>query len=368
MKKLLAILCAMILALSVLTACGGSGTSAPADSDDAEATTAEAVEEVKEDDVVEDDADDDDAEDPMETGDFTKDDPLNQDDIGEKEILVVSFGTSFNDSRVETIGGIEKAIAKANPDWAIRRAFTAQIVIDHIAKYAKELSDKQKTELGLTDDELKAVTTIDDIDSALKRAVDNGVKELVVAPTHLMAGNEYDELVKALDSYTNKFDKIEISKPLLSSDEDKEAVAKELINLTKEYDDGETAIVFMGHGTDHKSNSVYTEMQDVIRDNGGDNYFVGVVHDGAKPDIDDVIAAVKEKGDYKKVVLRDMMVVAGDHANNDMSDPDDDDSWYSRFKAEGYDVETVIEGLGQVPAIQDIYVAHVKEAVDAVEK
>jgi sirohydrochlorin cobaltochelatase len=359
MKKMLAILFAMVLALSMLTACGSSTSSGTEDTEAATQAAAEKTEAAVE---------EEEKEDALATGDLSKDDPLNQDDIGEKEILVVSFGTSFNDSRVATIGGIEKAIAKANPDWAVRRAFTAQIVIDHIKDYANMLTDDQKKELGLSDDEIVAITTNDDVDTALKRAVNNGVKELVVAPTHLMSGNEYDELVKTLDSYLNKFDKVEISKPLLTSDADKEAVAKELIDITKEYDDGETAIVFMGHGTDHKSNSVYTEMEEVLRANGGDNYFVGVVHDGAKPDVDDVIAAVKEKGDYKKVVLRDMMVVAGDHANNDMSDPDDPDSWYSKFKDAGYDVTTVIEGLGQVPAIQKIYVDHVAEAVDAISK
>ncbi len=337
MSKILAILCAMILALGLLTACGGS-TTAPADEEkDTEAVVEVDTEEVEETEEEEPD-----------TGDASKDDPLNQDEIGEKEILVVSFGTSFNDNRVATIGGIEKAIAEANPDWSVRRAFTAQIVIDHI-------KDRDGEE-------------IDDVDQALKRARDNGVKELVVAPTHLMSGNEYEELDKTLGKYTEDFEKIAVSKPLLDSDADKEAVAKELIELTKEYDDGETAIVFMGHGTDHPANSVYTEMQDVLRANGGDNYFVGVVHDGAKPDVNDVLAEVQKNDGYKKVVLRDMMVVAGDHANNDMSDPEDPESWYSIFTAAGYDTQTILEGLGQVPAIQQIYVDHVAAAIDEIGK
>jgi sirohydrochlorin cobaltochelatase len=338
MKKMLAILFAMVLALSMLTACGGS-TTTETDKDEAEATTAAVVEEEAEEEAEEEEPD---------TGDASKDDPLNADEIGEKEILVVSFGTSYNDNRVATIGAIEKAIAEANPDWAVRRAFTAQIVIDHIMD-----RDGEK---------------IDNVEQALARARENGVKQLVVAPTHLMNGNEYDELMATLNKYNADFDKIAVSEPLLTSDDDKEAVAKALIDVTKEYDDGETAIVFMGHGTDHEANAVYTEMQEVLRKNANDNYFVGVVHDGAKPDVNDVLAEVQKNDAFKKVILRDMMVVAGDHANNDMADPDDDESWFNVFKGAGYEVTPIIEGLGQVPAIQEIYVAHVAKAVEEIGK
>jgi sirohydrochlorin cobaltochelatase len=339
MKKMLAILFAMVLALSMLTACGGSTTTST-DKEETEATTEAAVEEATEEAEAEE-------EEEPDTGDASKDDPLNQDDIGENEILVVSFGTSFNDNRVATIGAIEKAIAEANPEWSVRRAFTAQIVIDHI-------KDRDGEE-------------IDNVEQALARARENGVKNLVVAPTHLMKGNEYDELMATLNKYNADFDKIEVSEPLLSSDEDKEAVANALVDITKEYDDGETAIVFMGHGTDHPANGVYTEMQDVIRKAGSDNYFVGVVHDGAKPDVNDVLAEVQKNDAYKKVVLRDMMVVAGDHANNDMADEADPESWVSIFKEAGYEVTPILEGLGQVEAIRSIYVDHVATAVDSVK-
>jgi sirohydrochlorin cobaltochelatase len=335
MKKMFVFLFAMVLALSMLTACGGSTTT---DTDKEETEVTEAATEA----VVEEEAEE---EEEPDTGDASLDDPLNQDDIGENEILVVSFGTSFNDNRVATIGAIEKAIAEANPEWSVRRAFTAQIVIDHI-------KDRDGEE-------------IDNVEQALARARENGVKNLVVAPTHLMKGNEYDELMATLNKYNADFDKIEVSEPLLSSDEDKEAVANALVDITKEYDDGETAIVFMGHGTDHEANGVYTEMQDVIRKAGSDNYFVGVVHDGAKPDVNDVLAEVQKNDAYKKVILRDMMVVAGDHAHNDMADPEDPESWYSIFTAAGYDVTALAdEGLGQVEAIRDIYVDHVATAVD----
>ena len=288
------------------------------------------------------------AEEP-DTGDASKDDPRNQDDIGEKEILVVSFGTSFNDNRVATIGAIEQKIADEfeKEGWSVRRAFTADIIINHVKDRDGEV--------------------IDNVEEALKRARDNGVKKLVVQPTHLMAGLEFEELTGTLQKYEQDFEAIEIGQPLLSSDEDKKDVAEELVEVTKSFDDGETAIVFMGHGTNHESNSVYAEMQDIIRkEAGNDNYFVGVVHDGAKPDVNDVLAEVQKNDAFKKVVLRDMMVVAGDHANNDMADADDPESWFSTFKAAGYEVETVLEGLGQIEDIQEMYVDHCEDAVEKI--
>ena len=364
MKKMLAILFAMILALSLLTACGGStGGNEAADTEEKTEAAVETTEE---------------AEDALATGDFTKDDPLNQDEIGEKEILVVSFGTSFNDSRVATIGAIEKAIKdKFEKDgWAVRRAFTSSIIIDHIKSYPGMLTDDQKASLGLSDDELAAVTNVDYIDTALKRAVDNGVKQLVVQPTHLMSGAENAELKNALADYSSKMD-IAIGEPLLSSDEDFDAVADALVKVTESFKSDDTAIVFMGHGTPAEntdvdpsvSNKTYSKMQEKLNEKGGANYYVGVVESDIEGlSLDQIVPKVKEGGDYKKVVLRPMMVVAGDHANNDMADESDDESWVSTFKAEGYEVESVIEGLGQVPEIQDIYVAHAQAAIDSLNK
>ncbi len=277
-----------------------------------------------------------------ETGDASLDNTRNQDDIGEKELLVVSFGTSFNDNRRLTIGAVEQAIEDAIPDFSVRRAFTAQIIIDHVLKR----------------DNVK----IDNMQEALDRAVDNGVKVLVVQPTHLMAGIEYDELNEALAEYADSFDKVVVGDPLCKSEEDRSRVADAMIDATKEYDDGETAIVFMGHGTEHESNALYAEMQKVFADKGANNIFVGTVE--AEPSLEDVLAKVGE-GSYKRVVLRPMMVVAGDHANNDMAAEDDPESWYSQFKAAGYEVVTVLEGLGQLPAVQQIYVDHAKAAVES---
>ena len=255
------------------------------------------------------------------TGDASKDDPLNQDEIGENEILVVSFGTSFNDSRATDIGGIEKAVQAAYPDWSVRRAFTAQIIINHV-----QARDGEK---------------IDNVDQALQRAVDNGVKNLVVQPTHLMHGAEYDELTAALEGYKDKFE----------SDAAKE--------------DG-TAFVFMGHGTSHTAKVSYSQMQTQMEQLGYDNVFIGTV-EGEPEDTscEAVIEKLKEAG-YKKVILRPLMVVAGDHANNDMAG-DDDDSWKSQFEASGaFDsIDTQIAGLGEIQAIQQLYVAHTQAAIDA---
>ena len=258
----------------------------------------------------------------------------------DKEILVVSFGTSYNNSRELTIGGIESAIAKAFPDYTVARAFTADTIIN-ILKKRENIS-------------------IDNVDQALLRAANNGVKTLVVQPTHLMSGFEYTDLQKTLSKYESKFSKVILSTPLLTSDEDFSRVADAITAKTKKFDDGKTAICFMGHGTEAASNGVYAKMQDVLAGNGADNYYIGTVE--AKPDVEDILAKLHTKAVYKKVVLLPLMVVAGDHSNNDMAG-DEDDSWKSIFQKAGFDVECVLEGLGQDSAIQQIYVDHVKKAV-----
>ena len=297
------------------------------------------------------------------TGDASKDDPLNEDNIGENEILVVSFGTSFNDSRAKDIGGIEKALQAAYPDWSVRRAFTAQIIINHV-----QARDDEK---------------IDNMDQALERAIDNGVKNLVVQPTHLMHGAEYDELTEAVESYKDKFESVKIAEPLLGGvgtdetavNEDKaevaEAITSEAVktagfdSLDAAKEDG-TAFVFMGHGTSHTAKISYSQMQTQMNDLGYDNVFIGTV-EGEPEDTscEAVIGKLKAAG-YKKVILRPLMVVAGDHANNDMAG-DDDDSWKSQFEASGaFDsIDTQIAGLGGIDAIQQIYVAHTQAAIDA---
>ena len=297
------------------------------------------------------------------TGDASKDDPRNEDNIGDNELLVVSFGTSFNDSRVKDIKGIEDALQAAYPDWSVRRAFTAQIIINHV-----QARDGEK---------------IDNMQQAMDRAVANGVKNLVVQPTHLMHGAEYDERREMIDEYRDKFESVAVAEPLLGEvgadatviNEDKEAVAKAVTAeavATAGYDSVEaaakdgTAFVFMGHGTSHTAKVSYSQMQTAMQTLGYDNVFIGTVEgEPESTSCENVIEAVKAAG-YTKVVLRPLMVVAGDHANNDMAGADED-SWLSQFEASGaFDsVDCQIAGLGGVADVQQLYVAHTKAAIDS---
>ncbi len=297
----------------------------------------------------------------LDTGDASKDDPRNQDEIGENELLVVSFGTSYNDSRVADIKGIEDALQEANPDWSVRRAFTAQIIINHI-----QARDGEK---------------IDNMDQALERAVANGVKNLVVQPTHLMHGAEYDEMCEAIDAYRDKFESVSIAEPMLGEvgsdatviNADKEAVAKaitaeavkdagfESLDAAKQ---AGTAFVFMGHGTAHVAKVTYSQMSTQMQNLGYENVFIGTVEgEPEETACEAVIEAVKAAG-YTNVVLRPLMVVAGDHANNDMAGSEDD-SWKTMFEAAGFTVDCQINGLGEIADVQALYVAHTKAAIEA---
>lgn len=277
------------------------------------------------------------------TGDASLDDPRNGDEIGENELLVLSFGTSFNDSRRLTIGAIEGALEEAFPEYSVRRGFTANIIIDHV-----------NSRDGIL---------IDDVEAALKRAEDNGVKTLVVQPTHLMNGLEYNDLIAAVGEHADAFEKVAFGEPLLTSDDDFKRVEEAIVDWTKEYDDGKTAICFMGHGTEAESNGVYAKMQELLKADGYNNYFVGTVE--ATPSLDDVLAEVKN-GNYERVILEPLMVVAGDHAHNDMAG-DEADSWKSVFEAEGYEVECLLRGFGENEAIRQLYVEHAQAAIDSLK-
>ena len=299
----------------------------------------------------------------LDTGDATKDDARNADEIGENELLVVSFGTSYNDSRVEDIKGIEDALQEAYPDWAVRRAFTAQIIINHVQARDGEV--------------------IDNMQQALDRAVENGVKNLVVQPTHLMHGAEYDEMAEVLEQYQDKFESVAIAEPMLGEvgddatviNEDKAAVAQAVADAAVQEagfdsmeaaaEDG-TAFVFLGHGTSHTAKVSYSQMQTQMEELGFKNAFIGTV-EGEPEDTacEAVIEKVKEAG-YKKVILRPLMVVAGDHANNDMAGSEED-SWKSMFEASGsFDsVDAQIAGLGRIDAVKQLYVDHTKAAIDS---
>ena len=397
MKKTLAFLMAAVMLMSMLTACGGTNTTpdAAADNDvtaeDADKAAADNVAALIDAIYVQERTDETDAQceaakaawdaltdaqkalvegeeaSPdyfgLDTGDASKDDPRNQDEIGEKELLVVSFGTSFNDSRVADIKGIEDALQAAYPDWSVRRAFTAQIIINHV-----QARDGEK---------------IDNMTQALERAVANGVKQLVVQPTHLMHGAEYDEMCAAIDAYRDKFESVSIAEPLLGEvgsdatviNADKEAVAKaitaealkdggyESLEAAKE---AGVAFVFMGHGTAHVAKVSYSQMSTQMQNLGYDNVFIGTVEgEPEETACEAVIESVKAAG-YTTVVLRPLMVVAGDHANNDMAGSDED-SWLSQFNAAGcFDsVDTQIAGLGEIADVQQLYVDHTKAAIDS---
>ena len=351
MKRMMVCLMMLTMLAGVLAGCGGKAQKENTESQSAaeatvsetttdagekkaeEAAQAEENKSAETEAVVED-------EEEADTGDASLDNPRNQDKVGDQELLVVSFGTSFNDNRRATIGAVEDALEKAFPEWSVRRAFTSQIIIDHVKSRDGEV--------------------IDNVTEALERAVANGVKELVVQPTHLMDGYEYNDLLDEVLRYADSFDKIKIGQPLLLTDDDFNAVADAIVAATSQYDDGETAIVFMGHGTEAESNGVYEKMQGVLDAKGMEHYFIGTVE--AYPDLEQVLAAVKQ-GSYKRVVLRPLMVVAGDHANNDMAG-DDKDSWKSVFEAEGYQVECVLEGLGSLEAIRQMYVAHAQDSIN----
>lgn len=299
------------------------------------------------------------------TGDASADDPLNEDNIGDQELLVVSFGTSFNDSRAEDIGGIETALQEAYPDWSVRRAFTSQIIINHI-----QARDGVK---------------IDNVEQALQRAVENKVKRLVVQPTHLMHGAEYDELAGTVEDYKDQFESVSIAEPLLGAvgsdasviNEDKEHAAKAVLadalegagyeSLGKAKEEN-TAFVFLGHGTSHTAKVTYSQMQTQMKELGYENVWIGTVEgEPEETAAEEVIEQIHEAG-YRNVILRPLMVVAGDHANNDMAS-DEDDSWKSMCKQSGYfdNIRTQITGLGRIKEIQEIYIKHVQEAMDSQE-
>ena len=312
MKKLFALALSLTLVLALLAGCG-SASQEPAEAEESEA--AETVEP----------AEGEETEATAET---------------DTAILVVSFGTSYNESREATIGATEQAIQAAFPQYEVRRAFTSQIIIDKLAERD-----------GLE---------IDNVTQALDRAAADGIKNLIVQPTHLMNGYEYTDLKEELANYEDTFDQIVLGEPLLTADADYEAVIAAITADTASYDDGQTAIVFMGHGTEADSNGVYTKMQEMLTADGFDNYYIGTVE--STPSLDDIITALDGK-DYTRVVLEPLMVVAGDHANNDMAG-DEEDSWKTILTGEGYDVECILEGLGQKPGVQAVYVDHVKAAVD----
>ena len=315
MKKLLALLLALSLSLLAMTGC--SNTSQPAPDASNESGAADVSDSALE------------SQDPSSADSSS--------DTGKKVLLVVSFGTSYNDNRDLSIGSIENALQTAYPEYEVRRAFTSQIIID-----------KLKERDGLE---------IDNVTQAMDRLVADGIKEVIVQPTHVMNGYEYDDVIAEITPYEDKFDSFKVGNPLLISDDDYKEVVSILTEQTKEYNVPETAIVFMGHGTEHEANATYAKLQQFLIDGGYNNYFIGTVE--ATPSLEDVLSLVKDSG-AQKVVLLPLMIVAGDHANNDMAG-DEEDSWKSVFEKEGFEVQCVLEGLGQYAGIQNMFVQHVEK-------
>lgn len=245
-------------------------------------------------------------------------------------ILVVSFGTSYNETRKATIEAIENEIAEMYPDCDVRRAFTSRMIINKL----KERDNLQ----------------IDNVREAMDRLVADKLKNVIIKPTHIIAGKEYDELCEAVKAYEDKFEGFKIGTPLLSEKSDYEKVVNIIFEQTKEYSEENTAIVFMGHGTEHPANAAYTKLQETFLAKGLDNYIIGTVE--AKPDIEDVRAKLA-KMKAERVILLPFMIVAGDHATNDMAG-DGEDSWKTILKSDGYEVKCVLKGLGEYEGIRKL--------------
>ena len=259
----------------------------------------------------------------------------------EKEILIVSFGTSYTNSREKTIGAIEKAIERAyGAEYIIKRAFTSKIIIEKLKK--------------------RDNIVIQNVSEAIEEAKNIGVKTLLVQPTHLMSGYEYQDVLEEVNKYKEDFEQIKIGRPLLDMNEDYELVSAALEDAMKNYDREDTALCFMGHGTTAEANRVYEKLQKLFWEKGKENVFIATVE--AKPSFEDVVEMVDKKG-FKHAVLHPLMIVAGDHANNDMAG-DEKDSWESLFEAKGIGVECILRGIGEMEAIQNIYVRHTGEMVD----
>lgn len=313
-KKTLALVLTLVLCLAITTGCETQTSTSPDASPSQSADTSPTVS----------------------APDATPD--TSPDETTEKVLLAVSFGTSYNDSRDVTIGAVENALQEAFPDYQVRRAFTSQIIIDILAERD-----------GLD---------IDNVTAGMSRLVADGVKDVIIQPTHVMSGFEYDDVIAEVMPFADQFDSFIIGAPLLTVDTDYDTVVSVIVDETQQYVADDTAIVFMGHGTHHKANATYANLQQKVTDAGYDNIFIGTVE--AEPSLDDMLDMVADFG-AAKVVLLPLMIVAGDHANNDMAS-NEDDSWKSAFVAAGYEVECVLKGLGQYNGIQELIVQHAGEA------
>lgn len=252
-----------------------------------------------------------------------------------KAVLVASFGTSYEQTRKKTIEAIEKSIREEFSDYPLYRAFTSKII-------KKKLEGE-----GLL---------IFDVPQALEQMRKDGVEEVLIQPTHMINGTEYDLLREETIPYLDTFQSVMIGRPLLTKHED----YIELAGIIKEsypVKEGE-ALVLMGHGSEHPANASYPAFQYVLNDMGYENIFVGTVE--GYPSLKEVKKQLVKKG-FQKVYLAPMMIVAGDHANNDMIG--EKDSWKSELEEDGYQVRYSLKGLGELKGVQAMFIRNAKEAV-----
>lgn len=251
-----------------------------------------------------------------------------------KAILVVSFGTSYEETRKQTIEAIEQDIAQRF--GTIYRGWTSKKIMAKILKR----------------DGIK----INTVKEALTLMKADGVTDVIIQPTHIMNGIENDMMKADALTFSNDFKSIAFGNPLLTTSKDMEATIQSMV---KEFSDVEKdrAIVLMGHGTEHYANMAYAALDYGFKAHGFDHFFVGTVE--GYPELDTVQKLLQKAG-YKKVMLAPFMIVAGDHANNDLVG-DDEDSWLSVLKADGYDVTYRLTGLGAYQSIRDIFLSHIEE-------
>ncbi len=249
-------------------------------------------------------------------------------------LLVVSFGTSFADAREKNITAIEDALAVSFPEYEVRRAFTSGMI-------RRKLRERD----GIA---------IDSVSEAMERLVRDGVQQVVVQPTHVMGGKEYDEMAQDVRAYEGRFASLKIGRALLSDDQDLDALIAVMFSADAAMVPSDTALVYMGHGTDHEANRVYARLQEKLLSAGRQNIFIGTVE--AAPTVADVLSRMR-RGAFRRAVLLPLMIVAGDHATNDMAG-DEEGSWKRIFQRAGYETECVLRGLGECPAIWQMIVAH----------
>ena len=254
-----------------------------------------------------------------------------------KAILAVSFGTSYPDTLQRTIAATEEMLGKTFPDWEVRRAFTSGMII-------RKLQKRDGVE-------------IDTVTQAMKRLEAEGYTHVAVQSTHVMHGEEYEKMLSQLEPFRLRL-RIAVGMPLLHAQEDYEKTAKALLEWLPPVEENE-ALVLMGHGTEHFANSAYAQMEQVLREHS-DRVYLATVE--GYPTLDTLLEQLKER-QYQEVVLVPMMLVAGDHAQNDMAG-DEEDSWKSVLTRHGYTVTLQMQGLGAYPAVQALYVAHVQHMLE----